>query len=178
MSTLVRNGSALALRGGVAIVFGVLALLLPRLTVGVLIAIFAAFTIVYGLIALISALLRRRGDQPSLGELATGLIAIAAGVFVVIWPDLTATGLLVVLGIFAVAIGIAELAVAAGLRRLVRRAWPLALGGLLSIAFGVALFAASSEGAVALAWLVGVYAILFGASLLALGLMLRGLGRT
>ncbi len=48
MSTLVRNGSALALRGGVAIVFGVLALLLPRLTVGVLIAIFAAFTIVYG----------------------------------------------------------------------------------------------------------------------------------
>ncbi len=59
-----------------------------------------------------------------------------------------------------------------------RRAWPLALGGLLSIAFGVALFAASSEGAVALAWLVGVYAILFGASLLALGLMLRGLGRT
>lgn len=175
MSTLVGNWSTIVLRGVVAIGFGVLALLLPGLTVGLLIAIFAAFTIVYGLIALASAILARRNAQPWRGELLTGAVAIAAAVVVMIWPDLTATGLLVIVGIFAVAVGIAEVAVAAGLQRLVHRGWPLAVGGLLSIAFGIALFAASSAGAIALAWLVGLYAILFGASLVALGLVLRGL---
>ena len=108
MSALVGSWSAIVLRGVVAIVFGVFALLLPGLTVGVVIAVFAVFTIVYGLIALVSAILARRNDQPWLGELLTGAVAIAAAVVVMIWPDLTAAGLLVVIAIFAVVLGIAE----------------------------------------------------------------------
>jgi uncharacterized membrane protein HdeD (DUF308 family) len=170
---LVRNWSAIVLRGIVALVFGVLALVLPGLTIGVLIGIFGAFTIVYGIIAVVSGLVDRGRSRGWVGDVVEGIVAIVAGVFVVAWPDLTATGVLIAIALFAVAIGLTELAAAVGLRRILRRTWPLGLVGAISVGFGVALLAASAEGAVALAWLVGLYAIVFGASLVSFGLLLR-----
>jgi uncharacterized membrane protein HdeD (DUF308 family) len=174
---LVQNWSTLVVRGIVGIVFGIVALLWPDLTVGVIVGIFGAFAIVYGIVAVVSALVARSNAQRWAGDLVEGLVAIGAGLVVLLWPDLTATGVLILMGLFALAVGAAQLAAALGIRHLMRRTWPLALSGVISIAFGIALLSASSEGAVTLAWLVGLYAIAFGVSLVVLGLSLRRVGR-
>ena len=173
MSGLARNWSAFVLRGLVAVVFGAVALLLPDLTIGVVIGIFGAFTIVFGVVAVVSALIARRSRSGWVGDLVEGVVAIAVGAFVLAWPELTASGVLIAIGLFALAVGVVELVTALALRRVLRRIWPLMLAGLVSGVFGIVLLGASSEGAVTLAWLVGLYAIAFGVSLIAFGLSLR-----
>jgi uncharacterized membrane protein HdeD (DUF308 family) len=51
--------------------------------------------------------------------------------------------------------------------------WWLAFGGVVSLIWGVMLVAAPLIGAVVLAWWLGIYAIVFGISLLACGWQLR-----
>jgi uncharacterized membrane protein HdeD (DUF308 family) len=78
MRGLAGNWSAIVLRGVLAVVFGVVALVLPGLTIGVLIGIFGAFTIVYGIIAVVSGLVDRGGSRGWVGDVVEGIVAIAA----------------------------------------------------------------------------------------------------
>jgi uncharacterized membrane protein HdeD (DUF308 family) len=160
----------LVVRGLVAIAFGVFALAAPRTSVLALVYVFGAYAVIDGVVHLMSA-----GRTP-IGRgwlIFQGLVSIAAGVVAFAWTALTAVLLVMVIAAWAVLTGIAELVAAFRMRREIEGEWLLATAGVLSIIFGGVLFAAPEAGAVALLWIIGAYAIVFGLILIGLGARMR-----
>jgi len=92
---------------------------------------------------------------------------------VLTWPDIAAITLVLLIGAWAVLTGVLEIIVAIRLRRdWANEIW-LLLSGLLSIIFGVLIFRFPGTGALAIAWIIGIYAIVFGVLFVILGFQLR-----
>ncbi len=164
---------ALVIRGLAAIAFGVLAFAKPSISLFALVILWGAYTIVDGVFAVVVAI---RGARvvPGWGWLlAEGIISIASGVVTYLWPGITAVVLLAMIAAWAVLTGVAEIATAIRLRRELHGEWMLAATGVLSIAFGAILAMRPLAGALAVTWLIGLYAILFGGLLVGLGFRLR-----
>lgn len=178
MLTLARHWWIVALRGLVAILFGVVALLWPDITLTALIVAFGIYSMADGVAALIAAFRAAGQDRPWLPFVLEGVVAIGAGVLALVWPGLSALALLYVIAAAAIVTGLFEIVAAIRLRREVEGELWLALAGLASIAFGVVMAIFPGEGAVALVWLVGTYAIVLGVLLVALAFRLRGLRDT
>src|SRR5918911_564450 len=159
LAQLARNWWALALRGVAAVIFGVLVFAWPGASLAVLVALFGAYAFVDGLFALaatVRASVEGRRVWPLLVE---GVAGIAAGIVTVIWPGITAWALIT---------GVFEIIAAIRLREEIQNEWLLGLGGVASLAFGGFLFAAPGAGVLAVLWLIGAYAIMFGVVLVAL----------
>jgi uncharacterized membrane protein HdeD (DUF308 family) len=171
--TLSRNWWTFALRGVVAIVFGVLALAWPAITLLALVALFAAFALINGAASAAGALQNRSGDEHWWLGLLLGLASLGAGVIAIVSPGLTALVLVLLMGANAIVTGVLDIALAIRLRRAIRGEWVLFLAGLVSIVFGVLVFLYPGAGALALVWLISVYAIASGVLLLAAALRLR-----
>ena len=139
-----------ALRGALAIAFAVVILIWPSIGLTALIALFGAFALVSGVATIAGAfnLPIRGGERAWL--VFEGLLGIAVGVVVFVWPDLSALGLLYAIAAWAIAMGILEIALAFVLPLSGGRSLLLVLGGLLSVAFGVIMFGHPGAGAVAL----------------------------
>ena len=157
-------------RGVAAILFGLIALTRPGITWVVLMSFFAAYALVDGIGEIVSALSReRREDRPWGMLVLRGLLGIAVAVLWWAWPVSTSVGFLYVIGIYAILGGLLEIGSAIRLRRIIEHEWMLAFAGLLSVAFGVIVFLRPAAAALALVWIIGAYAIIFGATLVALG---------
>jgi uncharacterized membrane protein HdeD (DUF308 family) len=94
--------------------------------------------------------------------LLLGLASLGAGVIAIIHPALTALVLVLLMGANAIVTGVLDVALAIWLRRVIRGEWVLVLAGLVSITFGVLVFLFPGAGALALVWLISVYAIMSG----------------
>ena len=140
---------------------------------GALVLLFGAYALVDGAFALVAVFSGGAGGRRG-GLLLEGILGIAAGVLTIIWPDLTATALLFFIAAWATVTGVFEIAAAIELRRQIEGEVLLALAGVASILFGVLAFIFPAGGALAVVWMIGSYAILFGVVLIALGLRLRG----
>lgn len=172
---LARSWWHLALRGAAAVLFGVLALLWPGVTLLFLVALFGAYALLSGIAVLAGAL--RNRDQPGWWLLLLlGLVSIAAGVVTVFYPGITALALVIVMGVNAIFSGVLDIAMAIRLRREMRGEWLLALAGVVSILFGAVVLIAPGAGALALVWLIALYAIAIGVLLIALGLRVHSAG--
>ena len=176
MVILARNWWAVALRGLAALIFGVAALVVPHITLVVLIALFGAYALVDGVFAIVSAVIAAEQHMRWWSLLVEGLAGVILGALTFLWPGVTALVLLYVIAIWAIVTGVFEVVAAVQLRREVQGEWLLALSGVLSVIFGVLLFVFPGAGAVAVVWLIGIYALLFGVVLLALALRLRTWG--
>jgi uncharacterized membrane protein HdeD (DUF308 family) len=175
---LTRRWWAVALRGVLAVAFGVIAWIWPDITLHALVLLFGFYALVDGLLALAALLMGGSLVRERRGWLIVeGIAGIAAGVIAFVWPGITALVLLYLIALWAIATGILEIAVAIWLRRELRGEWLLALAGVVSVLFGVFLIVRPSEGAVAVVWAIGVFAIVFGVTLIGLGLRLRRIGR-
>lgn len=180
MELLARNWWAVLIRGIAAVLFGILALILPGLTLQVLILLFGVYALVDGIFAIMSAvraLNRRRGfDWRSVGwPIIEGIIGIVVGLLAFFWPGETALVLLYFIGAWAILTGISEIVQAVALRRIIQNEWLLILGGVASIVFGILAFAIPGATALAIVWLIGLYAIVFGVLLIGLSLRLRSM---
>ena len=171
--TLARIWKVTALRGALAIAFAVVILVWPNIGLTALIALFGAFALVSGLATIVGAfnLPIRGGERTWL--VFEGLLGIAVGVVVFVWPDLSALGLLYAIAAWAVAVGMFEIALAFVLPLSGERSLLVVLGGLLSFAFGVIMFAHPGAGAVALLALVAAFALVTGVVQIAFALELR-----
>ncbi len=171
LEVLTQKWWAVALRGILAIVFGIVALVFPGVTLVSLALVFGAYAFVDGVFAIVSALGHR--GREAVWYVLEGILGIAVGVATFFFPGITAQALVFLVGLWAILTGIFE--VVAGFELPISRDWLLALAGVLSIVFGVLVFANPVSGAVAVVWLIGIYALVFGVTLLVFGIRLRGL---
>ena len=178
LERLSRDWWIVALQGVAAIVFGILALVWPGITLLALVFLFAAYALVDGALALIRGFRRGGdGDRPDWWRVARGVVGIAAGVIAFAMPDITTYALLLVIAAWAIVSGGIELMAAYQLRDVIRGEWLLALDGVVAILFGVALIVFPSAGALAVVWLIGAFAIVSGVVLLMVAFRLRGRAR-
>lgn len=175
METLVRNWWAIALRGAAAILFGIMLFAWPAIGVAVLVALFGAFALVDGVFALVAAVRRARAADRWLALALAGITGIVAGIAAFVWPGITATALLFLIGAWAIVVGMLEIVAAVELRKEIRGEFWLGLAGALSVLFGLLVFVAPAAGAVAIVWWIGAYAMITGVAMLALAFRLRGL---
>jgi len=162
---------AIALRGVAAILFGLLALFSPAAAFTSLVIVFGAFALVDGVLALSVA--RRRAGNSYAAMIARGIISIVAGIVALTWPGISALALLIVIGLWAIATGIFEVATSIHMRKEIQHEWLLGFEGTLSILFGAALLVSPLAGAIVLGLWVGAYALVIGIMLLATGFGLR-----
>jgi uncharacterized membrane protein HdeD (DUF308 family) len=173
---LARSWWMLALQGLVALLFGVLAVLWPGLTLLWLVALFAAYAIISGGAALYGAVKNRTMDRGWWLILLLGLVSVAAGVLAIFYPGLTALALVLLMGANALITGVLQIVVAIRLRKMVNNEWLLVLIGAASIVFGVLVLVFPGAGALALVWLISFYAVLSGILLLSLAFRVKGWG--
>ena len=174
---LARNWWALVLRGLFAVLFGIIALVWPGITLGALVLLYGAYALADGVFAIASVMAGRTWGRPWWSLLVEGLVGIAVGIMTFAWPGLTALVLLYLIASWAFVTGIFEIVAAIRLREEIRGEWLLALSGILSVLFGVALVIWPGAGALALIWVIGAYAIAFGVLMIALGFRLRSWSR-
>src|SRR2546429_7575642 len=148
-------------RGFAAIIFGVLTLVWPKLSLSVLVLLFGVFAVVSGITA-VAAAVRNHGEQGWGLLLFEGILGIAAGVVALIWPNITALAFLYLLAAWAIITGVMELVAPLAFPMRGGRALLMGLAGLGSIVFGILIAAQPSSGLLAVVWLIGVYAIVFG----------------
>jgi uncharacterized membrane protein HdeD (DUF308 family) len=168
------DGSTLLIvRGIVGLVIGVIAFAWPGVTIAALVVIFGFYALIDGVTNLILGLTKTRMHGRSWATALQGVVGIAAGVLTFMWPGVTALALVIFIGAWAIVTGIFEIAAAIRLRKVIRGEWLLALSGILSVIFGVLVFAFPGAGAVGIAWILGAYSAAAGIILIALGIRLR-----
>ena len=162
-----------ALRGVFALIFGLLALALPGLTLSILVIFWGAYALIDGVVALMAGFRMGDNGKPLWSLVFIGLLGIGAGVVTFFWPGVTALTLVLIIGSWAIAIGLLQIVAAVRFRKQIRGEWLHALSGLLSVVFGLAMVWRPGAGAIALAWLIGWFAIFFGVMLIAMAFRLR-----
>lgn len=176
LTVLAHNWWMAALRGVAAVLFGLAALIWPGITLQVLVLLFGAYALVDGVFALVAALANLAGAY-RWWVLLEGIAGIIAGVLTFVYPNVTAIALLYLIAGWAIATGIFEILAAIELRKEIEGEGWLILSGLLSVVFGVIVALQPQAGALAIVWLIGIYAIAFGVFLLLLGFRLRNLDK-
>lgn len=176
-SVLVERWWAVALRGAVSVLFGLVALFWPGITFVALVLLFGAYALVDGVFALMAAIAQARAKRRRWPLLLEGALGIAAGLVTLFYPGITGIALLAVIAAWAIVGGIFEIVEAVRLRRQIEGEWLLALAGALSVVFGVLVVLFPRAGALSVVWLLGAYAIAFGAVLIALAFRLRSVAR-
>ena len=165
---------ALAIRGVIAILFGLAALLRPGIALTALILLVGAYFLVDGVFAIVGVFGGTRSGTPRWLLLLEGVVGILAGIIAFVNPGITAIALLYLVAAWAIITGLAEIATAIRLRQEIQSEWALILGGILSVLFGVLLAILPGVGILSLIWLIGAYAIVFGVLLLISAFQVRG----
>jgi uncharacterized membrane protein HdeD (DUF308 family) len=173
---LADNWQLVLLRGIAAIIFGILALVLPGLTLFLFIMLFGAYALVDGAFALWTAFTgggAASNMTPRWWLVLIGLLGVATAVITVLWPGVTGLVLLYFIAAWALASGVFTIIGAIRLRKEIEGEWLLIANGVLSILIGLIMFFYPAAGALALVWLIGVYALVFGGILVALAFRLK-----
>src|ERR1700761_810581 len=169
------SSTSLILLGILAIVIGIMAIAWPGVTILALVVLFAVYAFMDGALQAARAF-SSRSAGPVLGHLLLAVVDVVAGLFALAWPAPTAFVLVIVVAAWALAGGVTEFFAgfrsgeSAGTRAL------FILSGLVSVAFGVLLFARPGAGVLTLALLFGLYALIYGFSQVTAGIQLRHLG--
>ena len=171
---LARNWWALAIRGVAGILFGIAAFVWPGLTLAVLVLLFGAYALVDGIFAIIAGISMRKEQGHWWLLILEGLAGIVFGVLTFANPSITALVLLYVIAGWSLATGVLEIVSAIRLRKEIKNEWLMILAGIASLLFGIVLLLFPGSGALALIWLIGSYALIFGVMMLILAFRLRG----
>jgi uncharacterized membrane protein HdeD (DUF308 family) len=170
VNAFARNWWVLLIRGILAVLFGIMAFALPGLTLVTLVLLYGVYALADGLTALWVG-----GRARAWSFVLVGVLGVLVGIFTFISPGITAIALLYLIAVWAIVRGIFEIMTAIQLRKEINNEWVLIIGGILSIIFGVVLVANPAAGALALIWIIGVYALIFGLMMIVLAFRVRGL---
>lgn len=172
-TTLARNWWLLALRGILALLFGALAFIVPGLTIAVLVLGVGAYILIDGIFAVVAGIRAYGENAHWWASILEGIAGIIFGILTLVWPGISALLLLFFVAAWAVVTGAFEIAAAIRLRKAIENEWLLVLTGAASILFGILLVLMPGPASLALVWLIGSYAIVFGILQLILAFRVR-----
>ncbi|WP_016931635.1 HdeD family acid-resistance protein [Rhodococcus sp. R1101] len=164
------------LRGILAVLFGVVALVWPGITVWALVVVFAAYAIIDGIVLVVQSI---RDKPEGWGWwLAMGVVSVLAGLVALFWPGITALALLYIIAFYAILFGITGIVGGIRFRKVPGSGWVWSvLAGVLAVLFGIVLLIFPGEGILSLIVLLGIYAILFGVLLIILAFQVRSVAK-
>ncbi len=169
---LARNWSLILLRGICAVLFGILAFAWPGVTLLTLVTLYGVYAAMDGIFS-IGAAIRGGTCAPRWWLALVGVISLGAAIAAFVYPGMTAMLLVMFIGSWAIAHGIFEIIGAIQIRKEIEGEWLLILHGAVSVLFGLVLLFQPGKGALALVWLIAMYAIFAGFLLIILALRLR-----
>jgi uncharacterized membrane protein HdeD (DUF308 family) len=178
LTMLARNWKWIALRGVLAIVFGVMTFAWPGITLLTLIYLYGAYALMDGIAAFAAAITGKGQETPLWYLILVGITGVGIGVITFAWPGVTGRILLLFIAIWAMVKGFFEVVAAIALRKEIQNEFFLALAGVLSILFGVVLVVRPGAGALGVLWLIGSFAIILGIVKIILAFRLKGLTKT
>jgi uncharacterized membrane protein HdeD (DUF308 family) len=168
---LARYWWALALRGLFAVLFGLLTFFIPGITLLALVLLFGAYALLDGIFDIVSAI---KSPSHHWAFMVEGIVGIIIGILTLVWPRITGIALLYLIGFWAIFTGVLEIVAGIRLRAAITNEALLILMGVLSLLFGLLIIIFPSAGALAIAFWIGAYALIFGIMLIALAFRLRG----
>lgn len=171
------NWWVLLIRGIAAILFGLMALILPGLTVVALLIAFGAYAIVDGVMGCILAFRRKSEDDRWWVWLIEGLLSIVIGLMALFWPVAASLALVIWMAAWALVAGIMRVIAAIRLRKEIKGEWALGLSGVLMMIWGLLMAMVPAAGILSIAWLLGVFSLAGGILMIVLSLRLRKLGK-
>ena len=174
---MTQNWWAIALRGLVAVLFGISTFMWPGITLRVLAPLFGAYAMINGVFAMIEAFSRDVSRERWWALLFEGVVSIVVGAMILIWPGLTAMGLLYLIAFWAIMTGVFEIITAIRLRHEISGEWMMALIAILSMAFGLLLLAFPVTGAFSVILMIRAFVFAIGALMISLAFKLRSLRR-
>jgi uncharacterized membrane protein HdeD (DUF308 family) len=163
------------LRGLIAILFGIFALVNPEGAGSLLVLIFGIFLLVDGLLNLIGSILYYRTAVDWWVYLVIGMLEIGVAIITFVRPEITGTILAILVGLWALFKGLIELMAGIALRDEIQGEWILILAGILTLAFGVFALLLPFTESVAAIWMLGLYALLNGTLWVVIGFEARSL---
>ena len=169
---LAQNWWAIALRGVFAIIFGIIALLMPGATMLALVLLFAAYLLVDGIFAIIAAVRAARSQERWGWLIFEGLVDLVTGGIAAVWPLITIVAFALLMGAWAIVTGALLLGASYRLN-IPHGRWLMALAGAISVIWGVLLIIWPLIGALVLTWWMAAYALIFGVAMLVLAFRLR-----
>jgi uncharacterized membrane protein HdeD (DUF308 family) len=169
-TALARNWWLLLIRGILAVLFGLMALAWPTLTLVTLVLVYGAYAFIDGLTAIWVGVSSR-----AWGVLLFGILGVVIGIYTFFYPGVTAIALLYFVAVWALVRGIFEMVTAIQLRKEISYEWALVISGLISIILGIVLIANPREGALAMVLVIGAFVLLFGVMTIVLAFRVRGL---
>jgi uncharacterized membrane protein HdeD (DUF308 family) len=167
---LARYWWALALRGLFAVLFGFLTFIIPGITLLALVLLFGVYALLDGIFDVVSAF---RSSSHHWAFLVEGIVGIIIGILTLIWPGITGMVLLYLIAFWAIFTGVLEIVAGIRLRAAIANEVLLILMGVLSLLFGLLIIVFPGAGALAIAFWIGAYAVIFGIMLIALAFRLR-----
>jgi uncharacterized membrane protein HdeD (DUF308 family) len=163
-------------RGILAIILAVLAFAQPGATLEAFTLLLGAYFVIDGVISFVHGLGQQPEGQSRWPLLIWGVVAILAGVSIFARPLVASVlALTLVVGFWAIVIGVMEIVAGIRLREEIDSEWWLILAGIASIVFGVLIWINPLAGALSIAYLIGIWALLVGVCDLILGLRIKGL---
>lgn len=173
LASLARNWWIFLLRGLCAVVFGVMAFAWPGMTLAILVVVYGIYAIADGITALGVGIVGGLDGARWWQMILVGILSIAAGIVAFVWPAITAIALLAIIATWAIIRGVVQIFAAIRLRAVIENEWLLILSGACSLIFGALMIARPQSGALAVIWVIGMYAVIIGVVEIALSLRLR-----
>jgi uncharacterized membrane protein HdeD (DUF308 family) len=173
LNTLAASWRALALRGVVALLFGLVVLFWPGLVFAVLAILFGIYAVVDGAITFVPALRSSERGARRWLPLTEGAVGVIAGLVALLLSGMTANGLVYVIVGWALATGMLKILTAILLRAEVENGWLLAGSGALSMLFGILLAVLAGSDVPFLIPLIGAFAVVVGLALIVFAFRLR-----
>jgi uncharacterized membrane protein HdeD (DUF308 family) len=173
VQVLARNWWALLIRGIAAIVFGILAFLWPGATILAIGILFGAYAFVDGIFAIVATVRAAEAHERWWPFLLEGIVGIVIAAITFYDIRITLFALYITIAAWAFLTGILEIVAAVHLRKVIPNEVWLVLGGIASIVFGILMVLFPLAGWLAIVWLIGAYAIVFGIMLVSLAFRLR-----
>jgi uncharacterized membrane protein HdeD (DUF308 family) len=160
---------ALGINGALSVALGVVIIVWPSISLYSLVIVFGAFVLARGIVGLGAAIAGQR--MPRRGWLViSSLASIVVGLLVFLNTQMSALALLYVIGAYAIVLGAVAIGGAFSLPLGGGDSLLLALTGLLSILFGVVMFAEPGDGALVVLGLIATYALIVGITELAVAI--------
>jgi uncharacterized membrane protein HdeD (DUF308 family) len=170
---LAKHWWSILVRGIVALLFALLAFFATGFTLSLLVIFLGVYLVLDGLFAIIGGLMACCDHKNWWMLLIEGIVSLAAGIFVLLWPEISLVIMLYIVAIWAILTGIFEFIAS------MTASWAapgkvfLGTTGVLSIILGVMVVIYPTFSLAAITWLLGIYALVIGVSLIFMGLRLR-----